>query len=72
MDTLNWIMDTLNWIMDTTICKNTHRIHIEYTSPNEKCLPKGRHSRWFNTQNQYCAAPAAVVQYVKIQIQYLE
>ena len=34
--------------------------------------PKVRHSRGFNTQNQYCAAPAAVVvQYLKIQIQYL-
>ena len=50
MDELNWIMDELNWIMDETICNNTHRIHIEYTSPNEKCRPKGQHSRWFNTQ----------------------
>ena len=40
MDTLNWIMDTLNWIMDTTICKNTHRIHIKNTSPTRNASLK--------------------------------
>ena len=35
MDEMNWIMDEMNWIMDETICNNTHRIHIEYTSQRE-------------------------------------
>ena len=37
---LKFKMDEMNWIMDETICNNTHRIHIEYTSPTRNASLK--------------------------------